>query len=120
MLLNQIKCTRKSNGKSQFTSGKSFKVTLSYNDKSINFIFHDNYLNESKKEDFIYSLLADAQAYEYNPTFESFCYEFGYSSDSIKALKIYKCCKKQYAKLYNLFTTIEVNQLWQELEKSGY
>jgi hypothetical protein len=34
----------------------------------------------------------------YNQSFQEFCSEYGYNSDSIKALKIYNACKKQYQK----------------------
>ena len=43
-------------------------------------------------------LLLDCTGVMYNQSFQEFCSEYGYNSDSIKALKIYNACKKQYQK----------------------
>ena len=44
--------------------------------------------------------LEDALAGSYD--FKEFCREFGYSEDSIKALRIYRECEKQLKKAYDL------------------
>ena len=43
--------------------------------------------------DLFYSLLMDASCAD-GRTFEDFCYEYDYDSDSIKALEIYRACVK--------------------------
>ena len=43
-----------------------------------------------KIADVLHSLILDAEASEYN--FDDWCNDFGYSSDSIHALNIYKAC----------------------------
>lgn len=115
MLLNQIKFTKTNIGKSQMTSGDAYRITLTYKGKKCSFTFHDNYRNASTKEEIIESLLLDADAYNNARNFEDFCFEFGYNSDSIKALKVYNACKKQADKLSRLFTNAEVEQLRNEL-----
>lgn len=46
----------------------------------------------------LYCFVSDAESY-FNNSFQEFCAEFGYCDDSIKALKIYKACKRTYDKL---------------------
>lgn len=48
-------------------------------------------------DDILYALNSDAQVADY--TFEDFCDNYGYESDSIKALEIYNECVKTRAKL---------------------
>lgn len=58
----------------------------------------------------------DAMAYLDSENFEDFCNNFGYDTDSIKALKTYKACKKQAEKVSRLFTESEIDELLQETE----
>jgi len=48
-----------------------------------------------------YCFVSDAVAAK--NTFEDFCQEFGYDSDSMKAYQIYKECKKSLLKLNKIF-----------------
>ena len=44
---------------------------------------------------------------EYNPeTFEDFCSEYGYNTDSINAQKTYKAVKREFNGVYRLFSDI--------------
>lgn len=48
-------------------------------------------------------------------TFEDFCSEFGYDTDSIRALKTYIECQKQYDGLRKIFTSEQLeklNEIW--------
>ena len=117
MLLNQIKCTKTYTGKSNMTSGNSYRITLTYKGRKCSFIFNDNYLNESGKKDLVQCLLMDAEAYNNARDFEDFALEFGYNADSIQAYKIYKACKKQAEKVSRLFTSKEIEQLFMEVEE---
>lgn len=60
--------------------------------KNIEPVYPDLYDVES-------ALVSDARCIESSITFEDFCYELGYSSDSIKALKIYAACQETYGLL---------------------
>lgn len=46
-------------------------------------------------KDVIYSVVSDYECVQYNPTFEEFCAELGYNSDSIKHKEIYEACRDQ-------------------------
>lgn len=119
-MLEKIKCKKTYLKKSDLTSGNAYRITLSYNGKKCGFVFNDNYLNESNKDDFVYCLLSDSGCYENSRNFNDFCYMFGYDNNSIKSLNIYKACKKQYEKVKRLFTDKEVQQLNVELEELGF
>lgn len=94
-----------------------YKVKLSYNNNSMKIDFH---MGKALKqtdltiESVINSLLLDY--IDYNTTFEDFCDEFGYSSDSIKASKIYKQCQKNTEKMNNLFYVDELESLREKLQ----
>lgn len=118
-MLESIKCTKSYIGKSEMTSGNAYRITLTYNGKSIWFIFNDNYLNKSNKRDFVYSLLSDAQAYKYAENVDSFMDEFCYTNYA-KAKRVYNACKKQYDRVCKLFTSTEAEILERELEALGY
>lgn len=109
-LLNEINTTKTYIGKSDLTSGNAYRVTLTRNGKRIGFIFNDNIYNESDKNDFIYSLLNDSQAYEYCYNFADFMNEYGYTDDK-QAKKIYNACKKQSERLHKLFNSTEIEML---------
>jgi len=53
-------------------------------------------------------------------TFEDFCSGFGLSTDSIRALKIYKSCQKTLKKLFDLgITENELTDIINELSEKG-
>ena len=92
----------------------SLSANKLYNNKKASFHFHDNYKNDSNKEDFIEALLNDAIAYESHSTIDGFMFEYGYEEPS-KAKKVYDACKKQYNRLYKLFSKKEQEELLKEL-----
>jgi len=61
-----------------------------------------------------YSILACLQKYDVG-TFEDFCNEFGYDTDSITAEKTYKAVCEEYKNLCTLFTDAEIEQM-QEIQ----
>lgn len=109
-LLNEINTTRTYIGKSDMTSGNAYRVTLTRNGVKVGFIFNDNIYNESDKNDFVYSLLSDSQAYEYCYNFANFMNEFGYT-DARQAEQVYDACKKQSERLHKLFNSTEIEIL---------
>lgn len=109
-LLNEINTTKTYIGKSDLTSGNAYRVTLTRNGVKIGFIFNDNIYNESDKNDFIYLLLRDSQAYEYTCNFADFMNEYGYT-DAQKAKQVYNACKKQSERLRKLFNSTEIETL---------
>lgn len=50
----------------------------------------------------VYCFVSDAASGRM--AFEEFCSEFGYSSDSIKAMKVWQSCKKSLAKCDRMFS----------------
>lgn len=109
-LLNEINTTKTYIGKSEMTSGNAYRVTMTRNGVKVGFIFNDNIYNESDKDDFIYSLLCDSQAYEFCYNLADFMNEYGYT-DARQAKKIYNACKKQFDRLHKLFNTTEIETL---------
>ena len=109
-LLNEINSTETYIGKSDLTSGNAYRVTLTRNGVKVGFIFNDNIYNESDKNDFIYSLLSDSQAYENARDLTDFMNEFGYT-DAQKAKQAYNACKKQSDRLHKLFNDSEIETL---------
>lgn len=59
-------------------------------------------------DDVIHSLLMDASACE--QSFEDWCSEYGYDSDSIKALETYRACQKNADKLRKAGVNIEAER----------
>lgn len=77
------------------------KCSIEYMDKQIEFesisvMYPSGY-------DIIYNVVSDARSGRNCETFNDFCDEYGFSNDSIKALKIYEECKEINIKLHDLF-----------------
>lgn len=109
-LLNEINATKTYIGKSDMTSGNAYRVTLTRNGVKVGFIFNDNIYNESDKNDLIYSLLRDSQAYEFCYNLADFMNEYGYT-DAKQAKQAYDACKKQSERLHKLFNDAEIETL---------
>ena len=115
MLKDLVKANKTYIEKSNVTSGNKYIVTLKYNNKSISMTYHDNYLNESGKDEFLYALLNDGMSYANCYNLIEFMDEFGYEPDTMKeAKKAYESCKRQLEKLEKLFTREEIEQLIEE------
>ena len=118
-MLEKIRTTKSYKGKSEMTSGNAYTVRVYYNGKYCQMTFHDNYENKSDKNDFVYCLLSDADAYNNTMGLDDFADLFGYY-DIKKCVKAYNCCKRQAEKVKRLFTEEEVEHLWEELQEAGY
>ena len=120
MIKDLVKANKVYLRKSDKTSGNEYSVILKYCGNSITMLFHDNYKNESGKDEFLYALLMDAMAYENCCSrfgFGDFMKEFGYDYEQEKeAAKAYKACERQYHKLHRLFTKEEIELLQKEFE----
>jgi len=57
-----------------------------------------------------YNILACLTKYDPN-TFEDFCSEFGYSTDSISAMEIYKAVKEEWKNVQTIWTDKEIDLL---------
>ena len=114
-LLNAIKLTYAYIGydtDSNMAKMNTYKCKLTYNKKSMNFNYSMGIAlteNDITIDSCLYSLILDADSIEY--TFNEFCDNFGYDSDSIKANNIYKACIKTSKQLNRLFNADELNQL---------
>ena len=105
--IDKIHCSKQRLGKSAKTSGGKFMITIIYNGKRCNFVFHDNFRNESNKKDFLYCLWLDADCFENCAGPHEFMRIYGY--DSFKeAVKAYNACQKQSERLHRLFTDEEI------------
>lgn len=103
-----------------------FKITLQRGKRSYTFDFWDSIYNTEKSikesKDFLfdkffpreYDILACMQKYDCG-TFENFCAEFGYDTDSRKAEKIYNACVKEFTALQTLYNDEEIEEM-QEIQ----
>lgn len=62
------------------------------------FALGEKYLEPLELKNILYSIMSDCLSVEKAFTFEDFCNEFGYDSDSRKAYKIWEACKEQNEK----------------------
>ena len=69
----------------------------------------------SHAADVLHSLVMDAQATGY--TFEDWCADFGYDSDSRKAYKVYEACLESGVKLRRIFTSTQIARLFEILQE---
>jgi len=61
-------------------------------------------------DEVLWSLLMDSNYGEID-SFDNWCADYGYSDDSIKALKIYELCKETGRDIQRMFTPTELNEL---------
>jgi hypothetical protein len=72
-------------------------------------------LDESDYMNALNCVLSDSYAAQ--GSFKDFCSEFGYSDDSINALKTYKACKRNAERLNKLFSGLDLLSVQNELEE---
>jgi hypothetical protein len=78
-----------------------YTVTLKFKGRQLTTPFFTGlgWDTEPNQLDVLSSLLSDASCYENSSSFEDFCSDLGYNSDSRKAEKIYQACEKNAKKL---------------------
>jgi len=97
--------------------GHRYRVTLS-KPKRLTFDFWSSIADAQKGIKTVrpYDVLACVNGDAYTPeTFEDFCAEYGYDSDSIKALQTFRRCSAFAKRLRAFFTAEELKQL-QEIQ----
>lgn len=112
-ILEDVKITAKIIATEDRMISKNWKynVTVQRGDSKIEFEFHDSIKNFDELI-FLdsYSVLACMASDACGDwlTFEDFCYEYGYDSDSIKNKKLYKKCLKHKNKILSIFSQTEL------------
>lgn len=88
-----------------------YKVTLKRDTKSFKFNFGQS-INKTKSGEAptAYDVLACLTKYD-PESFEDFCSNYGYDTDSRNAKNIYKAVKKEYLNLCTLYTAQELEKL---------
>lgn len=81
-----------------------FNCTLTRNGKKFTLNFGQSIAAEDTPPSF-YDILATLTKYD-PESFEFFCSNYGYSTDSIKALKTYKAVKREFNGVNRLFSDI--------------
>lgn len=113
-----------SEDESRYNHHYRFMVRISYDGKCRYFSYWTSYndwrnakeeLDESDYKNALNCIFWDSYAAQ--NTFEDFCSEFGYSDDSIKALKTYKECKRNAERLNKLFSGLDLLSVQNELEE---
>lgn len=84
----------------------------------IKFYFWNSYTDSKEnKLPTPYDVLACCSSDIFTPdTFEDFCSDLGYNTDSIKALKTFKLCARQKEKLFKIFNTEEMRNELMEIQ----
>ena len=109
---------------SRFNHHYRFQVRVQFNKKVRYFSYWTSYndwrngkeeLDESDYKNALNCILSDTYAAQ--DTFKDFCSEFGYSDDSIKALKTYKECKRNAERVNKLFGGFDLLSIQNELEE---
>ena len=98
--------------KTHFNDGQMrwvFPCKLSRNGKSYSFKFGQS-IADGASEPTMYDVLACMTKYDPG-TFEDFCGEFGYDTDSRKAHKTYLAVCKEYEGICRLFNTEELEEM---------
>ena len=104
----------------QYGNHKQYYLQLVYKNNKYNFNFFDsvyNYQNNIKldKQNALYCVLMDCQAYDDYANIQDFADAFGY--EKIKdLLKAYNGCKKTSEALHNIFDNDELEQLYTEFQ----
>lgn len=98
------------------------KVAIKYGGKSLSFDYWCSIArpNFEKRNDLLcafMNFLDDALSGQEN--FKYFASNFGYSDDSIKALKIYQACQKHLKKALRLFTQEEIEKIINDFRDMG-
>lgn len=96
-----------------FLNSNSWKVAMTYEGKTCHFNFWTGFGLGEDSERFKYDCLYDVcmNSQYMDSSFEEFCDEFGYDSDSIKALNIYKEVVNVGKKVRKLFGYALINQI---------
>ena len=96
--------------KDKYGYANKYKVTIRNGKKRFSTIFTDSINNTQKgikspDIDIIYCIVSDAQCVQWNGSFEDFCSEFGYDTDSRSAERIYRACEKTHDNIQRLFNS---------------
>jgi hypothetical protein len=94
-----------------------YNITLIHGPRSYSFTFGQSILESrkiSRKMPNEYDVLACLTKHDPG-TFEDFCFDFGYDTDSKKAEKTYNAVKDEYSSVCYLFSTDEIEEM-QEIE----
>lgn len=109
---------------SRFNHHYRFQVRIQFNENVRYFSYWTSFedwrngkeeLDESDYMNALNCVFSDSYAAQ--GSFNDFCSEFGYSDDSIKALKTYKECKRLYERLNKLFSGLDLLSIQNELEE---
>ena len=70
------------------------KMGLTWYDSHNNYMLCKDEIDEDMAKSIVYAASSDASCYVCAADFDDFCAEFGYDTDSRRALKIYNACKR--------------------------
>ncbi len=100
-----VKCASKFIGENERDGWRcrSWRVTVRYHGRRLTTDFHQGMAleREPTAADVVSSLCSDAHTVD-GQSFEDFCSDFGYDTDSRKAESIYKACRKMAPKVRRL------------------
>jgi hypothetical protein len=102
-------------------NSNQYTATVKYNGKQLTTPFFTGYgwTKEPTWKDVLGSLVMDTYSYENSQSFEDFCSEFGYDSDSRSAKKIYDQLGKTSKKVKRLLGN-DFEEVAEFLNEEGY
>ena len=100
----KISCKYGAPANSEFPNSTGWTVTLKYQGHQVTTPFYQGsaHTEEPTAADVLYCLIQDTSGYDYNDSFEDWCSEYGYDTDSRRAEGIYEKCRKISVKLHRL------------------
>lgn len=87
-----------------------YNITISRGTRKYTFTFGNSIAKSKGTPPNEYDILSCLEKYEYN-SFEDFCNELGYDTDSKKAEKLYNAVKEQYLNIISLYNDKEMELL---------
>lgn len=111
-----IIATVKSGGRPdpEFPNAHNYRVTLRYQGRSMTVPFHtgEAWTREPNAGEVLKCLLSDASTVENVRSFEEWCEELGFDTDSRRAERVYRACIRQTDQLRHLLGDRYQEVLW--------
>ncbi|MEK7499295.1 MAG: hypothetical protein AAB649_01675 [Patescibacteria group bacterium] len=98
----RISCKYGAPANPEFPNCTGYTVTLKYDRRQLTVPFYQRFGTYPSAADVLSCLLSDTSGYDFNDSFEDWCSEYGYDTDSRRAKDIYEKCRKISVKLHRL------------------
>lgn len=121
-----VKATNKREACTKMFKNRHFVYTITFKvgDKKFSTTFHDSNYNycrnicatEKMIDDAVNCIICDARCYSNYTNFYDFCSAFGYEIHGGEGYKVWNACAKTCEKLEDMFSSEEINELYEMTE----